>query len=91
MPLAKGFTAGFVTAAVFAAGFAAGFGTVLGAAGLGSGFATLDAGFATGLAAAARTGFLPGEALDFLLISMPAGSGPGPWKRTRNYTGNKGF
>jgi hypothetical protein len=91
VPLAKGFTAGFVTAAVFAAGFAAGFGTVLGAAGLGSGFATLDAGFATGLAAAARTGFLPGEALDFLLIWMPAGSGPGPWKRTRNYTGNKGF
>jgi hypothetical protein len=51
----------------------------------------LDAGFATGLAAVARTGFLPGETLDFLLIWMPAGSGPGPWKRTRNYTGNKGF
>lgn len=91
MPLAEGFTAGFVTAAGFEAGFAEAFGAVLGAAGLGSGLATLDAGFATGLAAVARTGFLPGEALDFLLIWMPAGSGPGPWKRTRNYTGNKGF
>ncbi|MBM4215453.1 MAG: hypothetical protein FJ173_04695 [Gammaproteobacteria bacterium] len=73
--------AAFAAEAAFVAGFAA----------FGAGLAALAADFTAGLAAAGRTDFLPGKALGFLLIWMPAGSGPGPWKRTRNYTGNKGF
>jgi hypothetical protein len=102
-PLAAGFGVAGAAAAfagALGAGFAAGVGLAV-AAGLagalgtglavfGSGLADFAVGFTAGFAAAGRTGFLPGEALGFLLIWMPAGSRPGPWKRTGNYTGKRG-
>ena len=71
----------FDAEAAFGTGFAA----------LGAGLAAFAADFTAGLAAAGRTDCLPGEALGLLLIWMPAGSGPGPWRSAENYTGNKGF